>query len=185
MAQRGGGHLPPSVQRTQQRVGGHPNVVEEHLGEIGVAVERDERTCLDAGQRHVDDQARDALVLGGVGVGAHTELTPIRAMSQRCPDLLAVDDVLVAVQHRAGAQRGEIRPGFRLRHALAPDVVGAHHPGEQLALLGIRAVLHDRGRDVVHPDHVERHRRPRMDGLLRVGELLQHGGSAAAVLLRP
>ena len=124
-------------------------------------------------------------MLGDLRIGAHIQLTPIGAMPQRSPDLLAVDHVVVAVQHRPGAQRGKVRACFRLRHALAPDVVGAHHAGKQLALLGIGAVLHDRGRDVVHPDHVERQGRSRMRGFLCVGELLEHGGSAAAVLLRP
>ena len=121
----------PAFERAEQRVGGHPDVVEEHLGEVGRAVEGDQRAGFDAGQRHVDDQAGDALVLGGVGVGAHVQLTPVGAVPERRPDLLAVDHEVVAVAHGAGAQRREIGAGFRLRHALTPDVVGAHHPGEQ------------------------------------------------------
>jgi len=124
-------------------------------------------------------------VLGCVGIGAHVELTPIGAVPQRRPDLLAADHVLVAVQGRARAQRREVGTRFRLGHALTPDVVGADHAGEQLALLGIGAVLHDRRCDVVHPDHIERHRRSGVNRLLGVSELFEHAGPAAAVLLRP
>ena len=76
-------------------------------------------------------------------------------------------------------------PGLRLRHALTPDVVGAHHPGEQCPLLRVGAVLHDRRGDVVHPDHVERHRSSRPRRLLGVDQLLEHRRAAAAVFLRP
>ena len=124
-------------------------------------------------------------MLGCVGIGAHVQLAPIGAVPQRGPDLLAVDHELVAVQRRAGAQRREVGTRFRLRHALTPDVVGADHAGEQLALLGIGAVLHDRRCDVVHPDHIERHRRSGVNRLLGVSELFEHAGPAAAVLLRP
>ena len=78
VAQRRGGDLPSPVERAEQRVGGHPHVVEEHLREVGGSVQGDQRASLDAGQPHIDDQAGDALVLGGVGVGAHVELTPER-----------------------------------------------------------------------------------------------------------
>ena len=124
-------------------------------------------------------------MLGGVGVGAHVQLAPVGAMPERRPDLLAVDHEVVAVAHGAGAQRRQVGARLRLRHALAPDVVGAHHAGEQLALLRVGAVVHDRRRDVVHADHVERHGSSRLRGLLGVDQLLEHGRSAAAVLLRP
>ncbi len=35
MAKRRGGDLPSRVERAEQRVGGHPDLVEEHLCEIG------------------------------------------------------------------------------------------------------------------------------------------------------
>ena len=185
VAQRGGGHSPAPVQRAQQGVGRHPDVVKEHLGEIGVAVERDERTDLDAGQFHVDDQAGDPFVFRGVRVGAHVELAPVGTVPERRPDLLAVDDEVVTVTHRPGAQRGEIGSRFGLRHPLAPDVVGAHHAGEQRFLLVFGAVLHDRGGDVVQPNDVERHRSPSARGFLGIDKLLENRRSAAAVFAGP
>ena len=109
----------------------------------------------------------------------------MRPMPERGPDLLAVDDEVVTVSHRSGAQRGEIGSGFGLRHPLAPDVVGAHHPGEQRRLLGFGAVLHDRGSDVVQPNDVERHGSPSARGFLGVDQLLEHRRSAATVVARP
>ena len=64
---------------------------------------------------HVEDQPGDALVLGRVRVGAHEQLAVVGDVGPRAPDLLAADDVLVAVAHRPGAQarRGPSRPGAR------------------------------------------------------------------------
>lgn len=51
--------------------------------------------------------------------------------------------------------------------------------------LGLGSVLHDRRRDIVDPNHVERERRPGACSFLGVDELLEHRRSAAAVLARP
>ena len=53
-------------------------------------------------------------MLGHVGIGAHEELAEIRAMRERGPDLLAVDDELVAVEFGARLNRGEVGAGARL-----------------------------------------------------------------------
>ena len=55
-----------------QRVG-HAHVGEEALVELGLAGHLVERAHLDAGRVHVDEEGRDALVLGHVGVGARDD----------------------------------------------------------------------------------------------------------------
>ena len=84
---------------------------------------RAHRAHLDAGLVHVEDQPGDALVLRRVGVGAHEQLAVVGDVGAGAPDLLAVDDVLVAVAHRPGAQRREVGAGLRLGEALAPDAL--------------------------------------------------------------
>ena len=77
---------------------------------------------------HVEDQPGDALVLRRVGVGAHEQLAVVGDVGPRAPDLLAGDDVVVAVAHGARAQRGEVGAGLRLGEALAPDALAAQDP---------------------------------------------------------
>ena len=79
------------------------------------------------GQRHVDEQARDAAVLRRLGIGAHQQLAPVGEVAERVPGLLPVDDEVVAVEHGRGtaATRGPSRrrarrsPGTRCRRRAA------------------------------------------------------------------
>src|SRR5262249_14332546 len=82
------------------------------------------------------------------------------------PDLLAVDDEVVAVLDRRGAERGQVRARLWLRIALAPDDLAAQRRGDPAALLLLGAEL-------------EQRRRQHRDALVRqagwqagVGELL-------------
>ena len=83
------------------------------------------------------------------------------------------------------AQRGQVRAGVGLGHALGPDLVAAQHGLQEALLLFGRAELHDGRRDVRDADHVDRPRRPHPVGLLQVGQLLGDAGPAPAVLDRP
>ena len=58
---------PSAVHRAEQRVGGHPDVVEEDLGEIGRAGEGDERANLDAGRHMSTIRQEMPLCLGASG----------------------------------------------------------------------------------------------------------------------
>ena len=51
---------PAVVDCADQRVGGQPDVVEEHLVEVGAAVDLTQRTRRDARRTHVDDEHADA-----------------------------------------------------------------------------------------------------------------------------
>ena len=102
----------------------HPDVLV--VGGAGVdarhRVHRRPREALGGG-RH--DEHRDAAVLLGLGVGAHRQPHVVGVGDQAGPHLLAVDDVVVAVAHRGGAQR---RPGRCPRPARSSRWRSAVHP---------------------------------------------------------
>src|SRR5262249_54486755 len=68
------------------------------------------------------------------------------------PDLGAVDDVVLAVAHRARLEAGEIGARARLGIALAEGDVARHDPGQVLGLLLRCAELHDH-----RPHHAQAH----------------------------
>jgi hypothetical protein len=95
-------------------------------------------------------------VLGRRGIRAGDEHAPLRLVRERRPDLLTRDHPLVAVSHRPGLERGEVRAGVRLGEALAPDLVGGEDRREVALLLLIVAVgdngrpAHGQAEDVGH-----------------------------------
>ena len=152
----------------------HAHLVEEHLAEVALAVDGPHRPDLDARLVHVEDQPGDALVLRRVGVGAHEQLAVVGDVGPGAPDLLAVDDVLVAVAHGPGAQRGEV--GARPRARRSP---GTRRPrpggsaGRWNAPLLVGALGDERRAGVHHADEVHADvRRVGAGVLLEVDELL-------------
>jgi hypothetical protein len=95
---------------------------------------------------HVDDEVGQALVLRLLGIGAHDERAEPADVRQRRPDLLAVDDPLVAVPDRARRQAGDVGAGARLREQLAPDLLAGEQRAEVALLLLLAAVRDDRRR---------------------------------------
>jgi len=63
--------LPALVERADEVLLGHDDVLEEHLVEMAVTVQEDQRAHRDPGGFHVDQQVGDAVVLWRLGVGAH------------------------------------------------------------------------------------------------------------------
>ena len=90
----------PSCSSPTRFAAGTRTSVEEHLVEVGVAVHLPDRADRDPGVAHVDDEVRDAVVPVGVGVGPGEQDPAAGEVRERRPDLLAVDDVLVAVARR-------------------------------------------------------------------------------------
>ena len=117
------GHGPAVVQLADERVARHAHVVEEHLAELLVAGEVADRAQRDARRLQVHQQEADALLLLRRLVGAHQQVDVRRVVGERGPDLLAVDDEVIAVEHRGGLQAREIGAGVGLGVALAPDVL--------------------------------------------------------------
>ena len=73
-----------------------------------------DRSDLDAGEIHRHDDLGDALVRRTIGAGATDHVAEVGLVAEAGPDLLAVDDELIAVAHRLGGEAGEIAPGVGL-----------------------------------------------------------------------
>src|SRR5581483_1376594 len=131
-------------------------------------------------------EVADALVLRGIRVGAREEDHVLRDVRAGGPDLLAVDDVVVAVLRRARLQRGEVGARAWLAEALAPDRVALDDRRQVFPLLLLRAVEDDRRAGPARADAVvAAARRARLRHLLVEDELLHDGHARTAVLLRP
>ena len=89
-----------------------------------VAGHLDERPNGHAGTGGVEEQIADALVLGGIGIGAHQQEDHVRKLRERGPDLLPVDDEIIPIFDRAG-QRSQVGTGARLAIALAYQISSA------------------------------------------------------------
>jgi len=71
-----------------------------------------------------------------IGTGAHKAEDPVCVLAQRRPGLLAVDDIMIAIQHRGGFQGGKVRSCPRLGIPLAPPIHAAQDARQKaLALL--------------------------------------------------
>ena len=99
------------------------------------------------------------------------------------PGLGAVDDVVVAVAHRAGDQRGGVRAGLRLGQAVAAEQLAADQVGQPARALLVGAELGQReAGQGVHADALG-HRGPDGRELLDDLQVDLVGLAAAAVLL--
>ena len=161
------------------------HVLEEDLVEAGVAGHLHERAHGDAGRLHVDQDVRDAAVLRRLGIGAHQAEHPVGVLRARGPDLLAVDDELVADELGAGAQRRQVGAGARLGVALAPDLVGGEDLRQVAPPLLLGAVRDQRRPDHLDAHHADEARRARAHHLLVDDRLPHDVGALAAVLARP
>src|SRR5665647_77589 len=101
--QRGQRHVPAVID------GAEPLAIRNlHIGaidfvEVGRAVGLLDRLDLDAGALHVQEEHGEALVFCDVGIRPRQQDTIVGIMRARGPDLLAVDDPVVAVLFGAGA----------------------------------------------------------------------------------
>ena len=117
--------LPALVERPDEVLLRHDDILEEHLVEMPVAVQQYQRPHRDPRRLHVDQQIGDAVMLRRVRVGAHQQKAPIGEMRARGPHLLAVDQEMVALVDRRGCAgwRGRSRrparnsPGTRSRRS--------------------------------------------------------------------
>ena len=116
-------------------MGGDAHVVEEDLVELVGAGHVHEGADGYAGRLHRHDEVGEAFVLGDIGVGARKEEHVLRHVGERGPDLLAVDDVVVAVLHSPGLERGEVGAGAGLGEALAPHLFAGEDLRDVLLLL--------------------------------------------------
>ena len=183
--QRREGDRPAVVDVAEAVVIGHAHVVEEDLVEARAAGHLPQRTHLDAGRLHVDDEAGEALVLGQVGIGAGDDLADVAVVRAGRPHLLTGDHPLVTVADCSGLQAGQVAAGTRLAEQLAGHDVGAVHRREVRLLGRLAAVGQDRRRHHSETDGERRlvgHLVLRLQGV--PGLLVGAGQTAAAVLDR-
>src|SRR5947208_1048304 len=185
VAERGLRNLPPLVEAADEVPLLGARVGHEDLREERGAGDLLERTHLDAWLAHVEEHARDALVLGRLRVGAREQDPPVGDRPARGPDLLAVDEEVVALVLGARLEAREVRAGVGLRVELAPDLLGREHLLQVALLLPVGPVDDDRRADEADPEPVDRRRRADPRHLVLDDRLLHRRGGPAAVLRRP
>src|SRR5258708_9502269 len=106
------------------------------------------------------------MLLGSVG--AHQAEAPVGPLRAAGPDLLAVDQPVVATVLALGLQRGQVRAGAGLGKALAPADLAAGD-GRDMALFLRLAAVFQQGR----PEHHHAHAADGVPGPGRIHLLLQ------------
>ena len=144
MGKAGSRHRPPAVHRANHVVGGHLNAIEEDLVEVSGSGDLTQGPHIHTLATHVEGERRDALMLGGVGIGPGQQISPVGVLAVGGPHLLPVDDELVAIEARAGAQAGQVAAGAGLAEQLAPDVLARADARQEEVFLRSRAALDDR-----------------------------------------
>ena len=138
----------------------------------------------DARRFHVDQQEGDAGLRLCRRIGADQAKNPVGMLRQRRPGLVAVDDVMVAVAHRLGADRCEVGARARLGITLAPPVLAGEDPRQKFLLLRFVAERIDDRAD--HGDAERQWRqRPGTGRLLFEDEALRDRPAGATIFLRP
>src|SRR5271169_3863637 len=115
-------------------VGRRDGIAEEHLVEFALSRQCAYGADLYAGLLQLDEEERDPLVLRGLGVRARQHEDPIGLARLGCPEFLAVDYPVVAVEDGTGGQRGQIRARLGLGEALTPQIVSREDAGQEAAL---------------------------------------------------
>src|SRR5579871_365953 len=138
---------------------------------------------------HVQDEIRDALVLGQLGVGARQQHAVVGMWPEAGPDFLAVDDPAFAVfegfEHRASLEAGEVGSRVWLGVQLAPDVVGSEHALHVALLLLLGAVVDEGWADQAEGEAVDGARHVAARHLFGDDGLLHRPCVLAAVGLGP
>ena len=144
----------PAPFLADQAVGGNPQAVEEHFGGRMVEHGADGFDGQAAAQRvpDIDQEDGQSLVTASVafpGARPGKQQHEIGMLGPRGPDLLAVDDVAVAVPAGRGPDTGGIAAAGRFRHpeGLQPDVAAGDGRQVLLLLFG-RTVAKDGAHDV-------------------------------------
>src|SRR5882757_2100205 len=153
----GGDQPPAAVLLADEHVGRYAHVAV--VGGVGVvrAVGQDHRRPGVAGVLRIDDQYRNALVLHGFRIGPARQPDEVGVMTTGGEDLLPVDDVLVAVTDRGGAQRRQIGACVGLRVADREVQLTGEDRGQELLLLQVAAELLQGRPDGLQGDGRQRH----------------------------
>src|SRR5690606_19917824 len=126
---------PAAPFRADEVLDGNPHLVEPDLVDLVVPVEGDDGPDLDTGAAQVHEQEADPVLLARSVGSAHQAEDPVGEMRRRGPDLLAVDDVVVAAATRPRAQAGEVGARAGLGVALCPPGIARGDRGQEAPLL--------------------------------------------------
>src|SRR4029453_6925041 len=175
------GDRPAGILRADAVGDRRAHVVEEHLVDLMVTGQSDDRLHRQAGRVYrIDQHEGNAVLWLAFGRGAHEAEHVVGDVRAGRPDLGAVDHVVVALAHGARLEAGEVGARAGLGVALAEHDVARHDPGQVLGLLLGRAELHDHG-----PDHADAHGEDarRVDGNAFAGEDVALGGAPAGAAM--
>jgi hypothetical protein len=175
---------PALVFLTDQVLDGDADVFQEDVVDLVRAVDGDDRADGHARRLHVDQQERDAGLRLRGWIGADQTKDPVGVLRQRCPGLVPIDNVVIAVTHRLGANGGKIGAGARLRIALAPPVLAGEDTRQESLLLRVVAEGVDDGADHGDAERQWRHRACARHLLLE-DEATGDRPAGPAVVLRP
>ena len=124
-------------------------------------------------------------MLGSRAIRAHKQQTPIRQLRKARPNLLTVDDEVVAVADGLGAERGQVAAGVRLRKSLTPNLLAGENRRQVTFLLLLRAQHDDRWTNQREANRADQLRGVGVRQLFLKDGLLHDRRAAPAVLLRP
>ena len=154
------GNLPAAVQLSDHLVLRHLHIGEEGFAEGRLAGDELDRPRFNPRRRHVEQHEGNAFMLLR-GVGADEAEDPVRLIGIGRPDLLAVDQEVIAFVFALRAKASQIRPSPRLRITLAPaDFAFDDLRQKFLLLLLVRVFQQHRPQ---HPDAEGQQCRPRLD----------------------
>src|SRR6266849_1864294 len=165
-------------------------IVDHYVGEIDLveflhAVGLLDRPHFDTRTLHVEKEHRQPLVLGHIGIGAGDQEAVVRVVRARSPDLLAVDDPVLALFLRARAQAGDIRSARRLGKQLAPDLFAGGEFWQIVAFVLLAAIGHH-GRPAHALADLERLRQLAVHAFFLLPDhALDRRGAASAIFLWP
>ena len=137
------------------------------------------------GRLHVDEEVGDAAVLRRIRVGAGEHEHPVGGMRAGGPDLLAVDDEVVAIADGASLEAGEVGAGAGLAVALAPAALRREGCAPRCSFFCSSLPWMMMVGPIMEVPMPPTFMRAGLGELLVHDELLHHAEAGAAVFLRP
>ena len=128
MSERCVGDLPALVHLEHDAAFRHSYIGEEDLVEVCRTGHIDKWAYFDAGRIHREQDIGDAMMLLGIRISSDETEHHVGLARRGGPDLLTIDDEVIAILDCARAQRRKIRSRARLRIPLAPDQLSLERP---------------------------------------------------------
>ncbi len=154
-------HIPAAVFLANDLVLGHLHIREKRLAKRRNARDHPDRPRLDTRIVHINQQKRNALVLGRICVRTDQCKNPVGLVRIGGPDFLPVDQPVIALIGAFGLHRGQIGPRARLRITLTPADLATGDRWQIMQLLLMRPKVQQCWAQ--HPDAKALQRRPRVD----------------------